>query len=48
MTRCVSNIIWIPKKDVVEGVVRENVSEDVGGEENRLLNVFLLYSHQNQ
>jgi len=49
ITRCASQMISIPTEDVVEGVVREDVGEDVeGGEENRLSNVFLLYGHQNQ
>jgi len=48
MTGCPSQNISIPREDVVEGVVREDGGEDVGGEEDRPSNVFLLYGHQNQ
>jgi hypothetical protein len=38
----------IPKENVVEGDVIEDVEDDIGGEEDRPSNVFLLYSYQNK
>jgi len=48
MTGSASQKITIPKEDVVDGVVREDVEKDVAGEEDRPSNVFLLYGYQNQ
>jgi len=48
MTGCASHKTWIPKEDVVEAVVREDVGEGVGEEEHRPSNVFRLYGRQNQ
>jgi len=48
ITGCAREKISIPKQDFVDGVVREDVYENVQVEEDRPSNVFILYGNQNQ